>query len=87
MNMSTKMQNCIQNCTETYQLCSHLVDYCLTKGGKYAEAAHVKLLLDCARICNLSADFMIRHSDFHPSTSEVCADVCTACSESCEVWR
>ena len=84
MNVPSAMQICIQNCTECYQMCSHLVDYCLKKGGKYSDPEHIKLLLDCARICNLSADFMIRHSDFHDSTCDVCAEVCTACAESCD---
>ncbi len=83
MNVPSGMQVCIDNCTECYQMCSHLVDYCLKKGGKFSGPEHIKLLEDCARICNLSADFMIRHSDFHDTVCDVCAKVCTACAESC----
>ncbi len=84
MNIPSAMQICIQNCTECYQMCSHLVGYCLTKGNQHANAEHIKLLLDCARICNLSSDFMIRHSEFHDSTCKICAEVCTACAASCD---
>ena len=84
LNLPPAMQICIQNCTECYQMCSHLVDHCLSKGAKHADSTHVKLLLDCARVCNLSADLMIRHSEFHSSVCEVCAEVCMACADSCE---
>ena len=67
-------------------MCSHLVDYCLKKGTSYADAEHIKKLLDCAGVCNLSTDFMIRHSEFHNSTCEVCAEVCIACASSCETF-
>ena len=49
-----------------------------------AEAAHVRLLLDCAEICQTSANFMLRGSDLHMRTCAVCAEVCQRCAESCE---
>jgi hypothetical protein len=53
-------------------------------GGRHAEAAHVRLLLDCAQICQTSADFMLRGSSYHARTCETCAEVCLACAENCE---
>lgn len=82
--MSSSMQKCIQNCINCFQICSHMIDHCLSKGGVHADPKHIKLLNDCAKICNLSADFMIRHSDFHASTCRSCAEVCLACADSCE---
>lgn len=58
--------------------------YCLQQGGKHAEANHVRLLMDCAEICQTSANFLIRGSDFHRRTGAVCAEVCQWCAESCE---
>ena len=81
---SSVMQECIQNCLECFQICSYVVEHCLNKGGGHADPVHIKLLDDCSRICNLSADFMIRHSEFHASTCEICAEVCSACAGSCE---
>ena len=85
MNIPSAMRICIQDCTECYQMCSHLVDYSLKKDASHAHAEHIKILLDCARICNLSADLMIRHSEFHNSTCKVCAEVCLACAISCDI--
>ena len=82
--MSSEMETCIQNCLDCYQVCSQLLSHCLEKGVKRAESQHIKLLGDCATICNLSADFMLRDSEYHSSTCEVCAEICIACAESCE---
>ena len=51
--------------------------------GPHAEAAHIQLLLDCAEICQTSANFMIRGSQFHRRTCATCAEVCAACAEDC----
>jgi hypothetical protein len=84
VTIASSMQECIQNCTNCYQICSSLILHCLQKGGAHAEVEHIRLLEDCARICNLSADFMIRHSQFHSKTCEVCSVICTGCAKNCE---
>jgi len=53
-------------------------------GGEHAEAGHIRLLLDCAEICQTSANFMLRMSELHGQTCDVCADVCGRCAEDCE---
>lgn len=84
IGMSGSMEACIQICWDCYKICSQILSHCLEKGGKHADPKHIKLLADCARICDLSADFMLRHSDYHTSTCEVCVEICTACAESCK---
>ena len=79
--MSPEMQQCIQNCMECHRICLETVPHCLQMGGKHAEAAHIRLLLDCAEICQTSANFMIRGSDLHTRTCAVCAEVCERCAE------
>ena len=51
--------------------------------GPHVEAAHLRLLLDCAEICQTSADFMLRGSELHGQVCGVCADVCDRCAQSC----
>jgi hypothetical protein len=58
--------------------------HCLHMGGRHVEANHLTLLLDCAEICQTSANFMLRGSDLHSRTCAVCAEVCERCAESCE---
>lgn len=52
-------------------------------GGRHAEDAHIQLLLDCAEICQTSANFMLRGSELHGRTCAVCADACQRCAASC----
>jgi hypothetical protein len=59
------------------------VAYCLQKGGTHAEAAHIGLLLDCAEICQTSANFMLRGSEQHTQTCAACAAICEVCAEEC----
>jgi len=80
---SPEMDRCIDNCQECHESCLALVAHCLQKGGRHAEPAHIRLLLDCADICQTCADFMIRGSDLHTETCRACAEVCDRCAEDC----
>lgn len=82
--MSPEMQECITNCQDCHTICLDTISHCLQMGGEHAEASHIRLLMDCAQICQTSADFMIRMSDVHPQTCGVCADVCERCAIDCE---
>jgi hypothetical protein len=78
------MQQCIQECTSCHQTCLAAIQQCLQKGGRHAGHTHIRLLADCAQICTVSADFMLRGSDMHPRTCGVCALVCARCAEDCQ---
>ena len=80
-----KMRSCIAECQSCHSVCLETVIHCLEMGGKHAEPAHIRLLLDCADICATSADFMLRGSPLHGRTCGVCAEVCEQCARSCEM--
>jgi hypothetical protein len=82
--ISTEMRQCIDECTSCHNLCLATVGHCLELGGKHADPAHIGLLLDCAEICQTSANFMLRGSERHQLTCRICADICSACADSCE---
>jgi hypothetical protein len=82
--MGTQMQECIQACTTCHGICLETITHCLQKGGRHAEPGHIRLLMDCAQICQTSADFMLRGSDFHTSTCGLCAEICERCAASCD---
>ena len=82
--MAQSKEQCIDNCLECYRVCLETIKYCLEKGGKHAEADHIKTLMDCVTACRTSADFMIRGSDMHEKTCGVCAEACRRCAEECE---
>ena len=47
IQLSPEMQNCIHLCQDCETTCQLTLIYCLQQGGTYAEAAHMRLLLDC----------------------------------------
>jgi hypothetical protein len=82
--MSGDMQQCIDNCISCHRVCVETTLHCLEMGGQHAEAGHIRTMLDCAQICQTSADFMLRGSEFHQQTCRVCAEVCERCAGECE---
>jgi hypothetical protein len=84
LKLSREMQDCIDACQSCHTICLETLDHCLTQGGKHAAPDHIRTLIDCAQICDTSADFMIRRSEVHPHTCAACAAVCDQCAISCD---
>ena len=79
-----EMERCIALCQECHEVCLRNVPHCLEKGGKHAAASHIRMLLDCAEICETSANFMIRGSELHTETCRACSEVCQRCASDCQ---
>lgn len=78
------MHECIDNCSDCHDVCLTTVVHCLSMGGEHAAPDHIRMLLDCAQICDTSRDFMLRGSPRHHETCGLCAEICIACAEECE---
>jgi hypothetical protein len=81
--ITREMRQCIDECLSCHAICEETVRHCLELGGRHADPQHLTTLLDCAEICQTSANFMLRSSDQHSRVCGVCAEVCRACDESC----
>jgi hypothetical protein len=81
---SDEVRECLNDCLDCYQTCSENVTKCLTVGGKHAKLEHLNLLTDCARICNMNADFILRNSPYYPQTCGITADICDECADACD---
>lgn len=81
---SEPMLACIQNCQDCHRACLQTLTYCMGLGGRHAAPDHLRLLMDCADICAVSAAFMLRASDLHAHTCAACAEVCRRCAEDCD---
>jgi len=75
---------CIQNCMDCHRACVQTLVYCTRQGGHHADPDHLRLMMDCAEICQTSANFMLRGSPLHAHTCAACAAVCEACADDCE---
>jgi hypothetical protein len=77
------IEQCIENCLRCHRLCLETAGRHLRGEGRI-DAAHLRLLLDCAEICQTSANFMIRGSSLHGETCGACAAVCECCADECD---
>jgi hypothetical protein len=41
-------------------------------------------MMNCAEICQTSANFMLSSSSHHAQVCRICAEICDACAESCD---
>lgn len=79
------MRPCIDACSHCHETCLHTaMAHCLAAGGKNVEAGHFRLMINCAEICQTSANFLLSGSAFHLKVCAVCAEICDACAKSCE---
>jgi hypothetical protein len=84
MNRGTDVERCIEACRDCHGSCTEMIAHCLQKGGEQAEAGPITLMQDCADLCELSEEAMLRSSRFVNRVCMLCADVCDACADSCE---
>src|SRR5262245_25907037 len=57
LHTDDEMQKCIDLCQDCYALCTKTVDHCLKLGGRHAAPDHIRLFLDCAQICDTTAQY------------------------------
>lgn len=67
---SAQEEVCIVDCLECYSLCR--------------QQAASRLMEDCAEICRVAADFLLRRSAYCAEVCELCARVCDDCAQSCD---
>ena len=77
---------CVTECMECHRVCMETVAHSLRQGEPYVEAEHLRLLLDCAQICQTGIDFITRGSDTVCQICEVAAYICEKTAVSCSRW-
>jgi len=80
-------KECIDSCLKSHASCLATARYCMEKGGTHAAARHVALLMDCAELCQTTANSLLRKSSQHGAICQACATVCDACAQDCEVFK
>ena len=78
-----EMDRCIQMCRDCHALCIRTMRHCLDLGGRHAGPEHIRLLVDCAQMCEFNIDYMLRGSLLHDRVCGVCAEACKLCGENC----
>lgn len=78
-----KYQNCIEACNDCAAQCEHCASACLDEDMVQELTRCIKLDLDCALICTLTAKLMSRDSEEAMHICQHCAEVCHRCAEEC----
>ena len=83
--VASPMQDAIKACLDCHSMCLRMaMGYCLERGGRHAEQKHLRLMINCAELCQTSANFMLSDSPLHSRVCLICAEACEACAKSCE---
>jgi len=64
--------------------CNQCITDCLAEQNAKEFARCIKLNIDCAAICSLTAGFIARGSEHADHLLPECAAICNACAEECE---
>lgn len=79
------MQECINACWDCHQICLRTaLTHCLKAGGDHVGENHFRLMMNCAEVCQTSANLQLSNSTFSKQQCTLCAAVCEACCHSCE---
>lgn len=71
----------LNNCIEE---CNHCITACLEEQDVTMLANCIKLDIDCAAICTITASFFARNSSHANHLLSECAEICNACADECE---
>lgn len=74
---------CIEECLNCHGVALQTFNYCVSRGGVYANAQLVYQILDCIEITHLCADWLRRGSILHHHAAALCAQTCDECDNRC----
>src|SRR3546814_20912787 len=64
------LDECVDSCIASHRMCLETALYCTAQGAPaHIEATHIALLLDCAELCQTTANSMLRRP---PQTALLC---------------
>jgi hypothetical protein len=84
--MDEQIRNCILECQTTHNVVMQALRHSLETGGEHADASQIYLLLDCAEICQVTANFLLRESEMVAEICGVCAEICERCADACATF-
>lgn len=82
-----KHQACIDACNKCMQSCLECYNLCLNEEDVEARRGTMSTLLDCAKMCEMSAYLMSIDSKFAMDHSKLCATVCEKCADACSIFQ
>lgn len=81
------MQSCIDACNKCAQACFECFNACLNEPDLNARKNCVKILVECAMMCQMSDATMSMVGSFTSEHCNVCAKICDKCAEECAMFK
>ncbi len=81
--MKNQNKQLIAILTECAALCNYCSTACLDEKNVSMMARCIKLDMDCAQLCELTAAFVSRGSEHAKHVMKECLEVCVKCAEEC----
>ena len=80
LEKNEKLMEILHHCAS---VCYDCANACLNESDVAMLTNCIKLDLDCAEICQHTASFLAKGSEFADQLLRVCVDICTACANEC----
>lgn len=81
--MKTRDKELLAILAQCADACNHCSTACLEEKDVVLLAACIRLDMDCAQICTLTAAFISRGSGHARHLMRECAEICRQCAEEC----
>ena len=86
-NVTNAYQVCIDACGRCTQACNECFEACLNEADVQARTKCIKMLMECARMCEMSVAGMSSNAQFAKQHCGLCATVCDACAQECAMFK
>lgn len=83
---AAEYQGFIKEFDRCARTCYECLNACLDEEDADKRKRCVKMLIECARMCETSAFFMAMDGKFIKRQCELCAEVCDVCAQECSVF-
>ncbi|MCI1003492.1 hypothetical protein HWE01_01585 [Herbaspirillum sp. C7C8] len=80
---SSSMTTCLQACQHCHEVCRKAAFGISPAAAQELAADDVRLLLECAELCQLSANWQLAGSQYCRQICGICAEVCRHCQARC----
>jgi hypothetical protein len=79
-------EGCVKACQDCARSCNETSNHCYEQvaAGKKEHANALRLVVDCAEFCSLSAGMVASGSPLMVHSCAACAEACKACGAECE---
>ncbi|WP_422101670.1 four-helix bundle copper-binding protein [Vreelandella sp.] len=76
-------KDAINACYTCAAYCDQCASQCLEEEDVHKMSECIRLDIQCAQICRLTASYMAQNSEFANDLGQLCAQICQKCADEC----